>query len=184
MEDDKSFAPQAKFAEITRMIRSLPVLLCAIQFIVCVLAQAQALDPILAPQAEKYTLSLDELRRTRKATITRYETEYAQKLDSVIAAAKDEATITKLRKEREGVVKGMLAPGNPVGLPEEAVAARKLFLNGAGKASLEFHAAKKKLDDAYLKTLAGLAKQARGKNAPQGLAAQVAAEKRRVTTGN
>jgi hypothetical protein len=82
------------------------------------------------------------------------------------------------------VVKGMLAPGNPVGLPEEVAAARKVFLNGAGKGSLEYHAAKKKLDDAYLKTLAGLAKQARGKNAPQGLAGQVAEEKRRVTTGN
>ena len=166
------------------MIRSLSVLLCAFQLLACVLAQAQALDPILAPHAEKYTVSLDELRKSRKAEITRHETEYAQKLDTVIVTAKDEAMITKLRKEREGVVKGILAPGNPVGLPEEVVVARKAFLNGAGKASLDFHAAKKKLDDAYLKTLAGLAKQARGKDAPKELAAQVAAEKRRVTTGN
>ncbi len=166
------------------MLRSLLVLLCALFSFAGAKLEAQELDPLLAPHVERYNTDLDVLRRTRKAETTRYETEYAQKLDAVIAAAKDETTITKLRKEREGVVKGMLVPANPVGLPDEAMAARKAFLNGAGRASLQFNAAKKKLDDAYLKTLAGLAKQARGKNAPKGLAAQVAEQKRRVTSGN
>ena len=166
------------------MPRSLLVLFCALLTFAGAQLRAQELDPLLAPHAERYNADLEALRKTRKAETTRYETEYAQKLDAVIAAAKDEATITKLRKEREGVVKGMLVPANPVGLPEDAMAARKVFLNGAGKASFEFNAAKKKLDEAYLKTLAGLAKQARGKTAPKGLAAQVAEEKRRVTAGN
>lgn len=166
------------------MLRLLLVLLCSIHFVIPGFAQEQTLDPLLAPHAERYTTELDQLRATRKAELTRTETEYAKKLDAVIATAKDEATIEKLRKEREGVVKGMLAPANPVGLPEEALAARKVFLNGVGKAAFDYHAAKKKIDDAYLKTLAGLAKQARGKTAPKGLASQVAEEKRRVTAGN
>ncbi len=166
------------------MLRSLLVLLYALLTFAGAQLSAQELDPLLAPHAERYNAELEALRKTRKVETTRHETEYAQKLDAAIAAAKDEGTIMKLRKEREGVVKGMLVPANPVGLPEDAMAARKAFLNGAGKASLEFNAARKKLNDAYLKTLAGLAKQARGKNAPKGLAAQVAEEKRRVAAEN
>ena len=166
------------------MLRSSLVLLCAFLNFAGAQLGAQELDPLLAPHVERYNADLAALRKTRKAETTRYETEYAQKLDAVIAAAKDEAIITKLRKEREGVVKGMLVPANPVGLPDDAMAARKVFLNGAGKASMEFNVARKKLNDAYLKTLAGLAKQARGKNAPKGLAAQVAEEKRRVAAEN
>ena len=165
------------------MLRTLLVLLSVFHLLAIAPSLAQERDPLLAPHAERYDAELDALRKTRKAETTRYETEYVQKLDAAISAGKDEATIAKLRKEREGVVKGMLVPANPVGLPEETMTARKAFLNGAGKASLQYNAAKKKLDDAYLKTLAGLAKQARGKNAPKGLATQVAEEKRRVTSG-
>jgi hypothetical protein len=146
-------------------------------------ASGQELDPALAPHAQSYDAAVADLQKMRKTQLTQRETEYVQKLDAAIGAAKEEATVTLLRKEREGIVKGLLAPASPTGFPEDVASARKTFFNGAGKASADYHAAKKKLDDAYLKTLAGLSKQAKGKNAPAGLAAQVAAEKRRVTTG-
>ena len=166
------------------MRRLLPILLCALQLISFVVLRAQELDPLLAPHAETYNTAVAELQKTRKTQVAERETEYVQKLDAAISAAKDEATITMLRKEREGVVKGLLAPGNPSAFPAEVTTARKAFFNGTGKATVDFGAAKKKLDDAYLKTLAGLAKQAKSKTAPPGLAAQVADEKRRVTKGN
>src|SRR4051794_39819676 len=98
-----------KFPETTGMSRSSAALACALQlFAASLLAQAPTLDPLLAPHAERYGAAVDELRKARKAEAARYETEYAQKLDASIAAVKDEATIAKLRKEREGVVKGLL----------------------------------------------------------------------------
>jgi hypothetical protein len=181
---DKSFAPTPTIAEITMMPRRLLAALCMSHLLLAGLLGAEALNPLLAPHAERYTAGLDELRGARKSQLAREETEYVQKLDAAIGAAKDEKAIEVLRREREGVVKGMIAPGNPDGLSPEVTAARKAFFSGVGKASADFAAAKKKLDDAYLKTLADLAKQARGKSAPAGLAAEVAAEKRRVVSGN
>lgn len=151
--------------------------------LIVAIGTAQDVAAGLAPHAERYNAQVSELQRVRKSQLSQAETEYVQKLDAAISSGKDEATIATLRKEREGVVKGLLAPGNPANLPEEIAASRRAFLGGAGKAAVEYNAAKKKLDDAYLKTLASLAKQAKGKSAPAGLAAEVAAEKRRVTRG-
>ena len=178
---DKSFAPAGKIAETPLMRRLLPILLCALHFAGGVMAGAQELDPLLAPHARAYDASIADLQAAKKTQLSQAETEYVQKLDAAISAAKDEATVTVLRKEREGLVKGLLAPANPSGFPPEVVTARKAFFNGAGKAAADFTVAKKKADEAYLKTLAGLSKQAKGKDAPAGLATQVAAEKRRVT---
>jgi hypothetical protein len=181
----KSFALAGEISETAMMRRFLPILLCALHLITGgTAARAQELDPLLAPHAEVYNSGLADLQKNRKAQLAACETEYVQKLDAAMSRAKDESAVAMLRKEREGVVKGLLAPSDPTAFPEEIATARKAFFNGVGKASLEYSAAKKKLDDAYLKTLAGLAKQAKGKNAPPGLASQVAAEKKRVTTGS
>jgi hypothetical protein len=144
-------------------------------------AGPQELDPLLAPHANKYGEEIRALQAARKAHMTQVTTAYLQHLDAAIkAAAQDAATQAILKKERDGVASGLLAPAYPVGLPEETAAARKAFFAGVGKAAHDFATAKKKLDEAYLKVLAGLAKQAKAKTAPPGLAAQVAAEKRRV----
>ena len=166
------------------MHRLLPILFCALHLISFTVLRAQELDQLLAPHAETYNAAVAELQKTRKTQVTERETEYVKKLDAAITAATDEATIDMLRKEREGLVKGLLAPGNPHAFPAEVTAARKAFFNGTSKATFDYNAAKKKLDDAYLKTLAGLAKQAKSKTAPPGLAGQIADEKRRVTKGN
>jgi hypothetical protein len=181
---DKSFAPTSAIAEKTMMPRCLLAVLCMSHLFVAALLGADVLNPLLAPHAERYTAGLEDLRGAKKSQLAREETEYVQKLDAAIATAKDEKAIAVLRREREGVVKGMIAPANPDGLSPEVTAARKAFFSGVGKASADFAAAKKKLDDAYLKTLADLAKQARGKSGPPGLAAEVTAEKRRVVSGN
>src|SRR5687768_11593199 len=118
------------------MRRLLPVL-CALSFIFASLGFAQELDPLLAPHAERYNLALEDLKKTVKTQLTARETEYVQKLDAAIARAKDEAAIDALRKEREGVVKGLLASAKSAPFPEEVIAARNAFLSGASKASLE-----------------------------------------------
>lgn len=167
------------------MVFSFRLLLVMLFLAASVTLRAQvALDPLLAPHAEQYNSEIERLRALRKTQLAQVETEYVQRLDDAIKTVTDEKTLALLRKEREGVVTGLLAPANPAGLPEEAEAARKTFLNGAGKAAFDFNTEKKKVDDAYLKVLAGLTKQAKVKGAPAGLAAQVAAEKQRVAKGD
>jgi hypothetical protein len=65
-------------------------------------------------------------------------------------------------------------------LPPEIQTARKQFFNRIEFASMTFNAGKKKLDDAYLKLLTTLARQTKS---DKPLAARIAAEKRRVQTG-
>jgi hypothetical protein len=147
--------------------------------------QPQQIAPNLAPHAAKYTSDVDTLRVARKMKLEESQNAYLRALDAAIlpgTAAPD--ILEALRKERNGVVAGLLAPADPAGLPDEIAAARKVFFNGVGKAAHDFAVEKKKLDDAYLKILAELAKQAKRKGAPPSLGQEVAAEKRRVLTGS
>ena len=140
-----------------------------------------ALDPLLTPHAQKYDAEIERLRATKVSDLRQAETQYAAALDAAITAAPPtDAALPMMKKEREGVQKGILAPSNPSGLPESVATARKSFLSAAGRAAHLFHTEKKKVDDAYLKVLADLSKQAKGKNAVPGLAGQIAGEKRRV----
>lgn len=164
------------------MLRSLPALLCLVTFLLSVSARAQALDPALAPVAERYSAAIGELKSKRKAQLGQHEAEYARQLDAAINASTDEAKKAVLKKERQDLSSGFLAPAKPAAFPAEASGARKTFLSGAGKAAFDYHTAKKKLDDVYLKELATISKQAKGKNSA--LTGQIAAEKRRVTAEN
>lgn len=143
-------------------------------------AQAPVMSPALALHATQYNTGIETLRAAWKATLAEHEARYAQQLDVAIKAAAEPLAGT-LKRERDGVVAGLLAPANPEGLPVEVATARKAFFAGAGKAAFDFQTEKKKLDEAYLKALGVLAKEAKGKQAAPELAAQVAAEKRRVT---
>jgi hypothetical protein len=148
------------------------------------LSFSQALDPLLEPHASRYSADVKALMAARDAGVKESEAGYVQKLDAAGATVTDEALKALIKRERQGVLAGLLAPANPTGLPEDLQVARRAFINGVGKATADYNKAKKVVDDAYLKVLAGLAKQARAKTSPAGLAAQVAAEKRRVTSGN
>jgi hypothetical protein len=142
---------------------------------------AQDLDPSLAPHAAQYNSELQVLATARKTKREESTRLYVQQLEAAMkASGVDAATVAILKKERDGVIAGLLVPANPAGLPADIVTARKAFLSGVGKASFDFATGKKKADDVYLKTLTDLAKKARAKTAPAGLSAQVAAERRRV----
>ena len=153
----------------------------AVLLILSSLGVAQDLDPSLAPQAAQYTADLEVLKTARKAQLAGSTRIYLVQLDAALKTpALDAATATTLKKERDGVASGLLVPANPVGLPADILVARKAFFSGVGKASFDFTAGKKKIDDAYLKVLTGLARKAKAKTVPAGLSAQVAAERRRV----
>ena len=146
--------------------------------------QPQQIAPNLGPHAAKYTSDVDALRATRKVKLEESQNAYLRSLDAAIQAGTTAPeTLEALRKERNGIVSGLLAPADPVGLPDDIAAARKVFFAGVGKAAHDFATEKKRLDDGYLKILAELAKQAKRKGAPPSLGQEVAAEKRRVLTG-
>jgi hypothetical protein len=153
----------------------------AVFLLLACLGGAQDLDPSLAPHAAQYTADLQVLSTARKAQMTEATRLYLAQLDAALKVpGLDPATATALKKERDGVATGLLVPANPTGLPPDIATARKTFLSAAGKAAFDFNAAKKKIDDAYLKILTGLTRKAKGKTVPAGLSAQAAAEKRRV----
>ena len=178
---DKSFAAARENLQISSMLRPLPSLLCIL--LLGATLMAQTLDPLLAPIADRYNGAVGELKAARKAQMAQHEAEYARQLNAAMKLMTDEGKVAILRKELEGVAVGILAsPGKPTEFPAEAIAARKTFLSAAGKVTFDFAAAKKKLDEAYLKELATVAKQAKGKNSP--LTTQIAAEKRRIAKEN
>jgi hypothetical protein len=160
------------------MFRIVPLVILLILSCVSV---AQDLDPSLAPQATQYTADLETLKTARKALLAESTRNYLLQLDAALKAPElDAAAATTLKKEREGVATGLLVPAHPTGLPADILAARKAFFSGVGKAAHDFATGKKKIDDSYLKVLTALARKAKAKTAPAGLAAQVAAERRRV----
>ncbi len=124
--------------------------------------------------------SIAGFRAARKATSAECRTTYLRVLDAALKTSSDAATTAALHKERDGIADGLVAPADAIGLPADVAAARRVFFNGVGKASVDFDAAKKKLDADYLKTLSKL--QAQSKRDKK-LAAQIAAEKRRVAEG-
>lgn len=177
---DKIFAVGRGISQIAPMLRLILPLLILVATHVSV--HAQDVDPALAPAMQRYDAAIAELRATRKTQISQVEAEYTRQLDAVMKSVTDEKKLTQLRAEKQGVAAGLLAAPKSETFPEEAAAARKSFLAAAGKAAFDYAAAKKKLDDAYLKEMAGIAKAAKGKNSPIG--AQIAEEKRRVTAEN
>jgi hypothetical protein len=141
------------------------------------------LDPALEPHAEHYEADLAALRTARVADLANRRAGYLAELDAAIAkiaAGADAALIGVLRKEREGIARGLVTPANPAGLPPEIQTARKRFFNRIEFASMTFAAEKKKLDAAYLKLLTTLGRQTKN---DKPLAARIAAERRRVQTG-
>jgi hypothetical protein len=141
------------------------------------------LDPALETHAAHYDADLAALKAARVTELAQRRAAYLAELDAAlakVATGADAAMIGMLKKEREGIAGGLVTPANPVGLPPETQAARKLFFNRVEFSAMNFAAEKKKLDDAYLKLLVTLGRQTKSDKT---MPARIAAERRRVQTG-
>jgi hypothetical protein len=160
----------------------MPALAIRILAIIVAVASLHAQDdtPDFVELATARDAALADLRAARKTRLADCRTTYLQLLDAALKTAAAPAAAI-IARERDGIARGLVAPAEASGLGDDLASARRVFFNGVGKASVEFDAAKKKLDTDYLKALAKL--QAKSKR-DKALAAHIAAEKRRIASGD
>ncbi len=143
-------------------------------------AHAENVHPSIVPLREGYEQEIAALANARGTRISELTASYVKLLDDAAASATDAVVAGAVRKEREGIATGFLAPGRIPGLPPEIEAAHRKFFGAVSQASVDFETAKKKVDAAYLKVLTALTAKGRRDAA---LARDAAAEKRRVING-
>jgi hypothetical protein len=178
----KPLPASAAWHKILRRMSALAIRI-AVLLLAIVPLRAQDEAPDIAGLTEMHDAretALADFRTARKAKLIECRATYLQVLDEALKVATDAAIAAIIRKERAGIADGLVAPADAPGLPEELAAARRVFFNGVGKASVDYDAAKKKLDAEYLKSLNKIQSQHKR---DKKLSAQIAAEKRRIAEG-